>query len=338
MKVIECKGNHLKIGECAGEGLREEIRRHIDKSLDRDLSVYWEDIKNFKSSTGRYLPHLLLQMKGMARGAGVSEEEILALNLPGGQAVVDDHLRECSNIVFGGGPDGPLWGKNNDGSFDERPVCILKIYPEEGIPVMCCTFCGFVATGDIMNAEGLAAGHSSVGSKFRQSPRNVSARLWIYEGMFKSGKTRDFAVHLTSMPLYGKGFSMVAVDSDGRMCSAEIACPLVQLRWPEKGEKAMNCVNCFQLPQLKDYTNRTPERLANARGRKTFLEKAPASEVPGLRVVKNILRYHGDYSVCRHGGKDLSHTTYSLIGLSCEGKVLFREGYACGGEYEEVAL
>ncbi len=104
MKVVECRGSHARIGECAGEELKEEINLHIEKFLDKNLAKYEKDIRMFVASTGRYLPHLLCEMKGVARGAGVAEDMIFALNLPGSQAVVDKNLQECSNIVFSRGP------------------------------------------------------------------------------------------------------------------------------------------------------------------------------------------------------------------------------------------
>ena len=49
-----------------------------------------------------------------------------------------------------------------------------------------------VATTDGMNAEGVAVGHSSVGSIFQQSDHHVPIRLWAYECMLKSRSTEEF--------------------------------------------------------------------------------------------------------------------------------------------------
>lgn len=337
MKVVECRGSSTRIGECAGEEMKEEINFHIEKFLEKDLTKYEKDIQMFISSTERYLPHVLDEMKGVARGAGVAEDMIFALNLPGAQAISDKNLQECSNIVFRQGPSGPLWGKNNDGGGSGgRPVCVLKVYPEKGIPLILFTFCGFIGTGDAINAEGLASGHSSVGSRFIQHQHNVAVRLWIYEGIRTAKTTKDFALHLTSAPVYGKGFSQVVVDKEGKMCSPEIACPLVQLRWPSEEDTTMNCVNCYQLPQLENFTNRNPEGLENANGRKAYLQKAHSGGDLGLEHMKCILRSHGEYAICRHGGRDLSHTEYSMIGIPREAKALYLSGNPCEAEFKEI--
>ena len=82
---------------------------------------------------------------------------------------------------------------------------------------------------DGMNAEGLAVGHSSVGSIFQQSAHHVPILLWAYEGMMHSRTTGDFTRHMAKLPTYGKGFSVVCVDRQGRTCSIEPPCPLIQI-------------------------------------------------------------------------------------------------------------
>jgi len=57
------------------------------------------------------------------------------------------------------------------------------VAPANGIPQMTFTFCGMIATTDGMNAEGVAVGHSSVGSVFQQSDRHVPIRLQAYDAI-----------------------------------------------------------------------------------------------------------------------------------------------------------
>lgn len=190
----------------------------------------------------------------------------------------------------------------------------------------------------MMNAEGVAAGHSSVGSRFVQNYRHASVLHWLYEGMLKVRSARELGEHITSVPVFGKGFSQVAIDRSGFMFSAEIACPLVQIRMPEYGATGMNCVNCFQLPLLKYATNRSPAQLKNAEGRKKCINTAVEKDNHSIENMKEILRHHGQYSVCRHGGKDEAHTEYSMIGIPAEKKALFAEGYPCETDYVEITL
>ncbi|MDY7011794.1 MAG: hypothetical protein SVV80_13740, partial [Planctomycetota bacterium] len=262
MKVFECRGSHRDIGRTIGEALREEIRAHIDGFLPPENKTPDKKIEKFKESLIRFLPHVMEQFGGMAEASGVSERRILELNLPVG--IVESDLEQgCSNVVFTDGPDGPLWGKNNEGGFPpntgdviddkgRRPVSVMKIYPDDGIPAICLTFCGWLSGGDMMNAEGVAVGHSSVGTKLQQSLSNAPLLQWLYSGMFQYKSAEDLARNVTSTALRGKGFTQVTVDRAGSMFSAELACPLAQIRRPADGDLAMNCVNHYQLPCLKD--------------------------------------------------------------------------------------
>lgn len=348
MKIVECRGSDKQIGLTIGEALRDEIQANIQGFLPADISVLDQEAAYLKASLKKYLPGVLEQILNAAKAANVTEQHMLALNVPVGRP---DYRYDqgCSNAVFGEGPDGPIWGKNNEGAFPPtdkpivdskgpRPVCALKVYPEKGIPAICFTFCGWFSGADMMNAEGVATGHSSVGSKFQQSPFHVSALHWLWAGMFIYRNVGDYVKHVTSLPLRGKGFSQIAVDAQGNMASGELACPISQIRWPEEGEKAMNCVNHYQLPLLEGIDARRPGPLAFSKGRQKYLEGAVLDGDRSLEHMKKILIHHGDFSICRHGGKDLSHTEYSMIGLTRERKALVAHGYPCQTQYAEIVI
>ncbi|HIM55076.1 MAG TPA: hypothetical protein EYM39_00075, partial [Candidatus Latescibacteria bacterium] len=253
--------------------------------------------------------------------------------------------------VFSDGPDGPVWGKNNDGSPPPLPVCARVVRPDRGIPQVTFTFCGMVATTDGMNAEGVAVGHSSVGSIFQQSDRHLPIRLWAYEVMMNSRTTEDFLRLMASVPLRGKGYSIVCVDRGGTACSLEAPCPLLQVRTP-RVSTGIHCVNCYQLPELADADRRNAEGKRDAHRRWKFLD-AVLSDKEGfsLASAQSLLRshhgpdhhgpdHHGpDHpGICRHGEAGGMHTEYTMIGLPAHGKILFLEGHPCQREFTEIAL
>ncbi|MBN1553164.1 MAG: hypothetical protein JXA11_00345 [Phycisphaerae bacterium] len=348
MKIVECRGSDTKIGRTIGEALREEIQANVRGFLPAELSVLDGKIASFHESMKRFLPEVLEQMLQAAKAAGVTDKQMLALNAPSGESD-PNFYQGCSNVVFAAGPDGPLWGKNNEGRFPPtdqpvvdaqgpRPVCALKLYPKQGIPAICFTFCGWFSGADMINAEGVATGHSSVGSKFQQSPRHVSVLQWLWRGMFEIRGLADYVNHVTAQPLRGKGFSQIVVDRHGQMASGELACPLAQIRWPAEGAMGMNCVNHYQLPTLEKIDARQPEGLVNSKGRQAYLDEAIVSGDQSLAHLKNILRRHGEFSICRHGGRDACHTEYSMIGIPNQRKALLYHGYPCEGEYQEISI
>lgn len=350
MKVVECRGSHERIGRAMGEGLREEIRAHINGFVLRSAEELVLEIVRFQTSLEAHVPGVLEQMVGMAAGADVSVEEILALNLPQGVGAGDAlDVQGCTNVVFGDGPDGPLWGKNNDGAYPphpgpvvnasgRRPAAVLKLYPDDGVPALCVTFCGWLSGADMLNAEGVAVGHSSVGSRLQQSRSHVSILQWMYHAMLTVHSAAEYAQTMVSRPTLGKGFSQAIVDRQGSMYSGEFVCPLAQIRRPEPGVRAMNCVNYYQLPFLEGLDRRTPDGLANAHARRDFLERAVGEGDRSIEHMKRLLRHHGGDSICRHGGGDLSHTEYSVIGVTAERKLLVADGNPCQTEYAEVTV
>ena len=350
MKVIECRGSHARIGRAIGEGLREEMRQHIGGFVLRPSEELVVEVLRFRASLEAQIPRVLEQMVGMAAGADVSLEEVLALNLPQGVGAgdaLDGH--GCTNVVFGDGPDGPLWGKNNDGAYPpntgpvvnaegRRPVAVLKLYPDDGIPALCVPFCGWLSGGDMLNAEGVAVGHSSVGSGLQQSRDHTPILQWMYWAMLNVRSAAEYVRMMTSRPTLGKGFSQTIVDRGGSMYSGEFVCPLAQIRRPESGAQAMNCVNYYQLPFLEGLDRRTPEGLANAHARRAFLDRAVGEGDRSVEHMKRLLQHHGDDSICRHGAGDTSHTEYSVIGVTEERKLLVADGNPCQTEYVGVAI
>ncbi len=341
MKIVEVSGNPRKVGRDTGEALREEIRVHLEMFPFRSAQNVWEHrLPAFLATLKRHLPDVLDEMEGTAEGADVPLDDILRLNLP--MYPNELSLAEgCTNIAFADGPDGPIWGKNNDGLSPDkrRPACGRLVRREDGIPQLVFTFCGMVATTDGMNAEGLAVGHSSVGSIFQQSDYHVPIRLWAYKGMMHSRTTADFVRYMSSLPTRGKGYSILCVDRHGVMCSIEAPCPLMQIRSPKAGRQHMNCVNYYQLPSLANADRRSEVGRRNAEARRGLLDQKLEEEIDfSLEDMKKLLRHHGSPSLCRHGDEDGSYTEYSMIGLPQSGQVLFLSGYPCENEFTKVTI
>ena len=367
MKIIACEGSPQRLGEQTGEALREEIREHISLRPMRDWPEWERRAPLFLDTLKTHLPHVLEEMLATARAADVPEREILRLNLPlyphrltalsgvapsaaatdeAPAAAASEPGEGCTNFVFTGGADGPVWGKNNDGSPPPLPVCARVVRPDRGIPQVTFTFCGMVATTDGMNAEGVAVGHSSVGSVFQQSDRHLPIRLWAYDVMMNSGTTEDFLRLTASVPLRGKGYSIVCVDRGGTACSLEAPCPVLQVRTP-RFSTGIHCVNCYQLPELGDADRRNAEGKRDAQRRWEFLDavlsESVLSEKEGfsLASAQSLLRYHHSPDrpgICRHGESGGMHTEYTMIGLPAHSVVLFLEGRPCQREFTELTL
>ena len=344
MKLVEALGSAREVGRATGEHLRAEIREMLDILGEHDDIAKADRLASrlpaFLAASARYTPLVLEEMQGTAEGANVSAENIYRINFPlypDGVSISDG----CTNIVFGNGPDGPVWGKNNDGQVKQRhlPPVARLIRRDGAIPLLTFTFCGMIATLDGMNAEGLAVGHSSVGTIFQQSDHHPQIRHWGYEGMLTCRTTADFARHMSSLPTRDKGYSMVCVDRQGTTCSLEAPVPVVQVRRSSHPDGHIHCVNCYQLPHLAEADWRTPQGKRNAKARWEYLDSFfETNEDFSVDGMKGLLRRHGYPEICRHSSEDGSITEYSMIGLPQQGEVHYRHGLACEGDYEVVRL
>lgn len=344
MPIIEASGSWRAIGCATGEALRHAIRARLElfPGLLPDRSPgFRRSYPAVLDVMRTHLPHLVEEMEGTAAGADLPFETIVALNWPVYNRDLDFD-EACTNIVFAGGADGPVWGKNNDGSSAtlQQPVCCRLIRPPTGLPMVSFTFCGTLGFGDGMNVAGLALGHSSVGSVFQQSDAYVPVRLWAHQGMLTCRTTAQFARHMASRPLRGKGYSWAVVDCAGVACSLEVACPLVQVRRSAHPAGHLHCLNLYQLPALCTADRRKPaaKELALARWAMLDRELAATGADAGLKEMTALLRSHGPPGICRHGGDDGSFTEYSMIGLPASGRVLFAHGQPCGQAYGEVRI
>ena len=338
MRVVEVSGNSRTVGRQSGEALREEIRANLARYPALSDGEQ-ERLTGFVRSVNRYAPNVLEELKGTAQGAGLPLEDILRLNW---QPYPDELCAEegCTNVALAGGPDGPLWGKNNDElpGQQSRAACLRVIRSNWGIHVAGVCYCGSIAM-DGMNAEGLAAGSSSVGSIFQQSDEHMQIQLLQYEALLGCRTTDEYVRFMCGVPTRGKGYSYVVVDRHGRAVSLESPCPLTQVRRPSAPAGHVNAVNYYQLQTLADADRRPPEDKRNAYARRLWLDGQLArGRELGLPDVKAILGHHGDPSICRHGQADGGVTEYSLIGLCREAKLLYADGNPCEGQYSEIAL
>jgi hypothetical protein len=373
MRVIETAGSPTAIGQTTGEALRDEIRQHIElypMARWDDFERRWPD---FEASLRAHLPAVLEEMRATAAGAGVDEREILRLNLPLFPGDLDGPVIRsgpspdtsgCTNVALTGGPDGPIWGKNNDGCEPHRPVVARYVKPDGGIPQVTFTFAGLVATTDGMNAEGVTVGHSSVGSVFQQSDRFPAIRLWAYDVLSRVRSTRQFVAAMTERPLRGKGYAAVCVDAAGDAIGIDAACPLFQVRRPADGALGVHAVNCYQNQPLWHADRRPPAGKLDAHQRWHLLDRAlrtgdgPPAEIdvsagcgdeadvprpgdtgPDLAFARRLLQHHGDVvSLCRHGAPLDYHSEYSMIGLPASRRLLFCGIHPCQQEYQELVV
>lgn len=87
MPVVKVEGSPYQCGKQHGVEVKEKIRSNIEVYLglwSRTRGLSSRDIleraKELEASIDAYSPDLLEEMRGLAEGAGVSLEEVIAIN------------------------------------------------------------------------------------------------------------------------------------------------------------------------------------------------------------------------------------------------------------------
>jgi hypothetical protein len=342
IKYIECSGTSRKMGRQYGEGAREEILQALSGAAHKDFLSKIENcaerIGAIKKNLELCLPEVSEEIKGIAEGCGASVEQILLLNHV--DTISDEWVQACTPVGLVSDKDGIIVAKNNDGSQDQRmqyPFVVRKSIPEKGIPMLQCTYAGWLSGLDAINAEGLANTHGSVGSVFDKSGDRVDIRLATYHLMRNCSKVKEFCAKLSEMSLTGKGFNIIAGDAKRKSVIVEAAVPLIACR--AFGQKFFYTTNHFISNALENADMRSPEGKVISTYRLGYLDWVAKTNPPeSLDDVKNILSSHEPWAPCRHGGAHVSETYWSQICLPEKRKMFVSHGAPCEVEYSEYNI
>jgi len=335
---IVCRGTPAACGEQYGEAAREWIRREAENfalpggadGTERRFAA------RARRSLETFAPEVLEELLGIARGSGVPAETLLAMNV--WESVGKDEMPDrCTTFLLGHSDRGTVVAKNNDGAEHERERCpflLREVRPDRGIPFLQVTYAGWLSGLDMMNAEGLANTHGSVGSVFLRDGMRLDIRLQCYRLMRECRTVEEFRRRLPEVPLTGKGFTVAVADPSGDNAIIEAAVPKVVTRARRVGFDF--AANLYHAPELDGCDARTPEgRLLNRR-RREFLEKlSPPRTVEELKA---IMAAHGAAAPCRHGGENVSTTFWSMIALPEERRLLLAPEAPCRCGYVEIEI
>jgi len=330
MKYIECMGKPFAMGCCYGEEAREDIQFTIRETVHRLASPRFQAwYATALEVMWRYAPSLLEEIRGLAAGAKVRTEDLLAINFVD---TFDNDTNCCTALLVNRSPAGPIVAKNNDACIMEK-CRFVTLYrrPEHGIPTLSVTYAGWISGLDSMNAEGLANTHGSVGSKFDKSGLRLDIRLAMMQGMSQCRTLAELMNYLQGIPLTGKGFSIAIGDATGETCFLDAAVPKLVIRNPN--DAFAFSTNLYRAPEVADMDQRTEKAKIIARHRTAYIENLPAR--PGtLADIQNLLKDHSSpWAPCCHGGISEAMTHWSMICLPQKHEMLLADGHPCETAY-----
>ncbi len=240
---FEVTGAPFQRGEQIGRRFRAEIRESLARFSDIN------EVRNRQAGLMEAMrghlqaefPEIIEEIRGIARGAEVSDEEAFYKSSYNAVAPAMADDLACSSVAFAASDAGPILGKTDDGSF--RPdsdrlggLTILTIRSDEWYDVLCVNQIGTVWNECGVNEAGLCIGTNSGHPTMRGQdgsgvPQHIAPRLVLQ----RCANVREAVDLLRRTTLTGKGINIVLADEEGNVAATENACAMNGVRQPEHG-------------------------------------------------------------------------------------------------------
>ncbi len=345
------KGNSYERGVCYGETAAPAIKRciahyaeYIRKNTGMDWETACEKAKMFENSIREFRPEYLDEMKGIAEGAKVSYNDILAINCRSElNSMKQGALPECTAfaVMPSASRDGHvLAGQNWDNCYGQRDcMVIVHIYQENKPDVLLFTEAGFVG-GKGMNSNGLSLTLNALETGF--DPNGVPLHIKMRAALDSEHIAQ--AYENVTKPLSAVGANLIITSGDGVALSAELTPYGVDAILPENG--VITHTNHLLIPILQQ---KSPDYWRT--WGTTFVRLCRIREILGehkkidKECLYQMLRDHGGYpcSICYHPQEDESvietmSTNYSVVMDTTERTAYFCAGQPCENEFKEYHI
>src|SRR5207249_1408980 len=356
--TIEVSGDRRELGRQHGEAAREQIRESIayyQQSVKRITGLDWTEIRRnaprWVAPVEDYLPGISDEVRGIAEGASVEFEDVLALNARGELSThnpfADDANEGCSSfaILPQATGDGHVYcGQNWDWRCETFGTVVLLRITQPGKPtIVMQTEAGQVGRHGA-NSAGIALNANGLGTRWGKGigvPQPIIRRKILessdmqtaLRAVFDSSQSlctnlliahRDgFAIDLETTPdrhgwMYPTDGLLVHTNHFIAFVPEQVAATY----------RPFSVNSLWRLPRLT-------AGLAAARR---------ATDSAGVRgAIQTALRDHFAYpnSVCKHGdantqGTDVNQTIASSMVDLTTGEYWLAAGSPCEGEYERL--
>lgn len=355
--VLDLTGTPGQIGAAHGEAQRERIRAYVDRFLEFHLAgpaiplteeTLWSHWAPQVAANQLEAPGLVEEMRGIARGAGVSFERIFLLNslldlnsfrfLPLAQ-----NFAGCSTFAVAAAADTglTLLGQTYDMSeFHQDYVTLLRLRPAQGPRQLIFTFAGIVGAAGL-NERGLGVNINYL------SPRDVGpGRLHsVVVRQILAGAQLADALTPAVMPPRAGGAHFLIGDADGTLVSIETTARRHAVFYPEGN--AIGHTNHYLSDWLKNDEYLRGNSIGSSLARYAALRRFLGERTNGLTLaaLQELTRNHTSYprSICAHpldtepAGRR-PRTVAAMIEVLAERTMHITWGCACESPYETVTL
>lgn len=349
-EIIEASGSPYEIGFIHGSRGKREVLNSINtyKAMFRDYSnLDWAEAKrrsrSYIDAINKFDQDLMEEIRGIAEGAGVDLEDILALNARSEVIMMSSNTAPvdgCTAIFIT--PEytktgHTLLAQNWDWKGTQIDSLLLLKIAQPNKPVITMVTEGGIIGKIGFNSAGLGVCLNALGTK--GNPAGLPLHI-ILRGILGCEKLSDAIGKINLMPNACAANYMIAHKS-GEALDIEKAPDDFDVMYAEDGIFVHS--NHFISPRLYHVDDTTRIMAPD-----TYLRRARANKLLhlskdniGPELIKDILRDHVDYpdSICRHDDPldDPGHamcTVFSIIMDLTSGEFDVIKGNPCAGEYQ----
>ena len=271
--LVEVSGTHREMGRQIGEARREQVQHSganarvlIDQSYSA-LELTWEGAqiqsrKYLPFAEERY-PQYVDEMRGVAEGANVPFDDVVALNAM--EAVTMDalHLTRCTSFAVNEqrAADGHVLAAHNEDWVpeDENDVYVVLAKPKEEPPFLAMTYGGLLPNVGF-NAYGIA---QLIDSVYPNDSRIGIPRLVVARAVLSSRRISG-AIGRMLISRRAAGYNHLLVHESGEMYSVEVSAKRFDILHGTDGY--MVHTNHYLSPTMKEI-EKDPEELISSRVR-----------------------------------------------------------------------
>src|SRR5213592_2495292 len=360
LPVIEVRGDRREVGRQHGEAARRQIRSSIafyQQSFKRATGLTWDEIleqaPRWTPIVEEFLPGISDELRGIAEGAGIRFEEVLALNARGELshgnpfAEAEEEPEGCSSYAIlpeASGDHHVYAGQNWDWLAQTgETIVLLKITQPEKPTVFMQTEAGQIGRHGA-NSAGIALNANGLGSRFGKGvaiPQPFIRRRILESADMQSALKAVFdstqSVCTNLVITHRDGFTIDLETTPGRH------------GWMYATDGILVHTNHFIsfVPEqiaatYRPFSVNSLWRLDRLKhGLEAVRRPGDSAEVRG--AIGAALRDHFAYpnSVCKHGdantqGTDINQTIASSIVDLTTGDYWLAAGTPCEGEYRRL--
>jgi len=217
---LETRGTPRERGRQQGEHFRRRIRSALEARRaaprgDADAEKEARFADNVRAYLSADFPAMLEEIEGMAQGADVSFQEMLAYH---NWLDLAAKVGQCSSVAFSG--NALLMGKTHDICAHQRAASLIHhMTLEDGRRAISLGLAGTVWCAGGMNSDGLAFGANSTPRPLHPPSTGMFIQTALHAVLLGCATTDAAVRMLRETPWTGKGSNIVLADANGRLAA-----------------------------------------------------------------------------------------------------------------------